>query len=54
MTETGTMQKDSTEPSPQESEDEGEYGPQVDIKIPKTFQGWMALIGKTLAPGLGF
>jgi hypothetical protein len=45
----GPLQKDSKEPPP--AEDEGEYGPQIDMKVPTTFQGWMALIGKTLAPG---
>ena len=33
-----------------EEVDEGEYGPEMDLKVPTTFQGWMALIGKTLAP----
>jgi len=35
----------------EEKAQDGEYGPEVDIKVPTTFQGWMALIGKTLAPG---
>jgi len=30
--------------------EEGDFGPQIDVKVPSTFNGWMALIGKTLAP----
>jgi len=35
---------------PEKGPEEGEFGPETEIKVPTTFQGWMALIGKTLAP----